>query len=88
MGSSGGVDRVRRRSWVPIERQRMRLLDGCLELLEDALARGQVGVDARLAQRLYRLLGDGGLVPDQRLEGRRVERVLDEVFALQARLLG
>jgi hypothetical protein len=88
MGSSGGAGQVKRRSWVPVERQRMRLLDGCLELLEDALARGQVGVDAGLARQLYRLLGDGGLVPDQRLEGRRVERVLDDVFALQAQLLG
>jgi hypothetical protein len=32
---------------------------------------------------LRKLLGYAGLIPDHRLEGRRVERVLDDIFALQ-----
>jgi hypothetical protein len=70
------------------ERSRMRALDNCLEVLEDALASNKVRVDGPLAFRLRHILGAGGLVPDHRLEGRRIERVLDDIFALQARLLG
>ena len=70
------------------ERARMRALDRCLQLLEDSLAAGKVRVDAPLGFRLRHLLGDGGLIPDHRLEGRRVDRVLDDIFALQARALG
>ena len=70
------------------ERARLRALDRCLELLETALAEGQVRVDGPLAYRLRHLLGSAGLIPDHRLEGRRIDRVLDDVFALQARLLG
>jgi hypothetical protein len=66
----------------------MQALDRCLVLLEDALFKGQVRVDGRLGFRLRHLLGDGGLIPDHRLEGRRVDRVLDDIFALQARTLG
>jgi hypothetical protein len=66
----------------------MRALDQCLHVLEDALAEGRVRVDGPLAYRLRHMLGAGGLIPDHRLEGRRVERVLDDIFALQARLLG
>lgn len=66
----------------------MQALDRCLQLLEDALAEGQVRVDGSLGFRLRHLLGDGGLIPDHRLEGRRVDRVLDDIFALQARALG
>jgi hypothetical protein len=66
----------------------MQALDRCLQLLEDALAEGQVRVDGPLGFRLRHLLGDGGLIPDHRLEGRRVDRVLDDIFALQARALG
>jgi len=71
-----------------IERNRMRTLDLCLQLLEDALASGQVRVDGPLAYRLRHLLGAGGLIPDHRLEGRRIDRVLDDIFDLQAQLLG
>lgn len=70
------------------ERSRMRALDQCLQILEDALADGKVRVDGPLAYRLRHILGAGGLVPDHRLEGRRIDRVLDDIFALQARLLG
>ncbi len=41
-----------------------------------------------MAYRLRHLLGAGGLIPDHRLEGRRIDRVLDDVFELQSRLLG
>ena len=70
------------------ERARMRALDLCLQLLEDALAEGKVRVDGPLGFRLRRLLGAAGLIPDHRLEGRRIDRVLDDIFALQARVLG
>ncbi len=73
---------------VGVDRTRMRALDRCLQLLEDALAEGRVRVDGPLAFRLRHLLGAGGLVPDHRLEGRRIDRVLDDIFTLQARLLG
>ena len=72
----------------PAVRARVRALDHCLHLLEDALAGGQTRVDARLGFRLRHLLGAAGLVPNHRLEGRKVERVLDDIFELQARLLG
>jgi TolB-like protein len=29
-----------------------------------------------------------GVIADHRLEGRRIDRVLDDIFALQAQLLG
>ena len=70
------------------ERARMRALDRCLQLLEDALAEGKVRIDGPLGFRLRHLLGDGGLIPDHRLEGRRTDRVLDDIFALQAQVLG
>jgi hypothetical protein len=70
------------------ERSRLAALDRCLQLLEESLAAGKVRVDAPLGFRLRHLLGEGGLIPDHRLEGRRVERVLDDIFALQARILG
>jgi hypothetical protein len=66
----------------------MRALDRCLQLLEDQLAEGKIRVDGPLGFRLRHLLGDGGLIPDHRLEGRRIDRVLDDIFALQARVLG
>jgi hypothetical protein len=66
----------------------MRSLDQCLQVLEDALAEGKARIDGPLAYRLRHILGAGGLIPDHRLEGRRIERVLDDIFALQARLLG
>ncbi len=64
-------------------RHRLQILDQCLVLLEEALEKGQLRVDARLGLKLRKLLGLAGLIPDHRLEGRRVERVLDDIFALQ-----
>jgi hypothetical protein len=69
-------------------RPRLLALDRCLQVLEDALADGKGRVDAPLAGRLRQLLADAGLIADHRLEGRRTERVLDDIFELQARLLG
>ncbi len=67
---------------------RLAALDRCLQRLEDALAGGQLRVDARLGTELRQLLADAGLIPDHRLEGRRIDRVLDDIFALQGQLLG
>ncbi|HLQ60885.1 MAG TPA: hypothetical protein VK131_03385 [Candidatus Acidoferrales bacterium] len=67
---------------------RLKALDRCLHLLEEALAAGQERIDGSLGARLRRLLGRAGLVPDHRLEGRRTARVLDDIFELQERLLG
>lgn len=72
----------------PEERHRLRALDACLELLENALADSRLRVDGPLAYRLRHLLGAGGLIPDHRLEGRRIDRVLDDIFELQAKMLG
>lgn len=72
----------------PPKRTRLRALDACLELLEEALAQGRTRVDGQLALHLRQLLGAGGFVPDHRLEGRRIERVVDDVFGLQSRILG
>jgi hypothetical protein len=72
----------------PDRRQRLLALDRCLVILEEALERGQVRVDARLGAQLRELLGKAGLVPDHRLEGRRVERVLDDIFVLQEEAVG
>jgi len=70
------------------DKARLQALDRCLHLLEEAQAAGQQRIDGRLGARLRRLLGRAGLVPDHRLEGRRTARVLDDIFALQERLLG
>ena len=69
-------------------RLRMLALDRCLVLLEEALLKGQARVDAPLGSRLREMLGTAGLIPDHRLEGRRTDRVLDDIFELQAQLLG
>jgi hypothetical protein len=69
-------------------RQRLQILDQCLVLLEESLERGQLRVDAPLGLKLRKLLGHVGLIPDHRLEGRRVERVLDDIFALQEDVSG
>jgi len=69
-------------------KSRLAALDLCLQLLEDALASGQVRVDAQLGSRLRLQLGQAGLIPDHRVEGRRTDRVLDDIFELQAQLLG
>jgi len=69
-------------------RQRLQILDQCLVILEEALEAGQVRLNAPLSDKLRNLLGQAGLIPDHRLEGRRIERVLDDVFALQEESLG
>ena len=69
-------------------RVRLLALDRCLVLLEEAQLRGKARVDAPLGNQLRELLGHAGLIPDHRLEGRRTDRVLDDIFELQARLLG
>ena len=50
--------------------------------------RGQLRVDGPLGLTLRRYLDRAGVIPDHRLEGRRIDRVLDDIFALQAQLLG
>ncbi len=69
-------------------RSRLLALDRCLVLLEEAQLRGQARVDAPLAINLRQLLAEAGLIPDHRLEGRRTDRVLDDIFELQGQLLG
>ncbi len=70
------------------EKARIHALDRCLQLLEDALAGGKLRVDAPLGFQLRHMLGAADLVPGHRLEGRRIERVLDDIFELQGQLLG
>lgn len=70
------------------DRSRLLALDRCLQVLEDALLKGKGRVDAPLANNLRTLLGHAGLVPDHRLEGRRTERVLDDIFELQGQVMG
>lgn len=70
------------------ERARLLALDRCLQVLENALLEGKERVNAPLADSLRSLLGQAGLIPDHRLEGRRTERVLDDIFALQAKVMG
>ena len=67
---------------------RLLALDHCLLLLEEALAAGKGRVDGPLGAQLRRLLGQAGLVAAHRLEGRRTDRVLDDIFALQEQVLG
>jgi hypothetical protein len=69
-------------------RARQLALDRCLQLLEDAQLRGQSRVDGPLGTKLRRHLERAGVIADHRLEGRRVDRVLDDIFGLQAHLLG
>ena len=69
-------------------RGRLLALDRCLSMLEEAQLTGRARVDIQLGNRLREQLGRAGLVPDHRLEGRRADRVLDDIFELQARLLG
>lgn len=69
-------------------RIRMRSLDACLQVLEDALLAGRTRVDAGLGVQLRSFLGNAGLIPDHRLEGRKVQRVLDDIFELQELVLG
>jgi hypothetical protein len=69
-------------------RIQMRWLDACLQVLEDSLLSGRTRVDAGLGVQLRTFLGSAGLIPDHRLEGRKVQRVLDDIFDLQERILG
>jgi hypothetical protein len=63
-------------------------LDRCLQLLEEAQVTGRSRVDGPLGTSLRSYLERAGVIADHRLEGRRIDRVLDDIFALQARLLG
>ena len=69
-------------------RSRQVALDGCLLLLEEAQVRGQSRIDGELGVALRKNLEHAGVIADHRLEGRRIDRVLDDIFALQAQLLG
>jgi hypothetical protein len=73
---------------VRAHRSRQLALDRCLQLLEEAQIRGQSRIDGPLGGLLRRQLEQAGLLVEHRLEGRRVDRVLDDIFALQAHLLG
>jgi len=69
-------------------RLRQLALDRCLEILEEAQIKGQTRVDGPLGTRLRKALEHSGVIAEHRLEGRRIDRVLDDIFALQAQLLG
>jgi hypothetical protein len=69
-------------------RSRQLALDRCLQLLEEAQVRGQARIDGPLGALLRRYLERAGLIADHRLEGRRIDRVLDDIFSMQAQLLG
>ncbi|MEO8744602.1 MAG: hypothetical protein ABI334_03465 [Candidatus Dormiibacterota bacterium] len=69
-------------------RARQMALDLCLQLLEEAQVRGQTRIDGQLGTELRSHLERAGVIADHRLEGRRIDRVLDDIFALQALLLG
>jgi hypothetical protein len=56
--------------------------------LEEAQVRGQSRIDGPLGAALRRHLERAGVLAEHRLEGRRIDRVLDDIFALQAQLLG
>jgi hypothetical protein len=69
-------------------KSRQLALDRCLQLLEEAQVRGQARIDGSLGASLRRNLERAGVIADHRLEGRRIDRVLDDIFAMQAHLLG
>jgi hypothetical protein len=73
---------------MPAHRAKQLALDRCLQLLEEAQIRGQGRIDGQLGASLRRQLERAGVIADHRLEGRRVDRVLDDIFGLQAQLLG
>lgn len=73
---------------VRAHRSRQLALDRCLQLLEEAQIRGKGRVDGPLGASLRLHLEHAGVIAEHRLEGRRVDRVLDDIFALQALLLG
>jgi hypothetical protein len=69
-------------------RLRQVALDRCLQLLEEAQVRGRTRIDGPMGTWLRSQLEHAGVIADHRLEGRRIDRVLDDIFALQAQLLG
>ncbi|MEA2655514.1 MAG: hypothetical protein QOI23_879 [Chloroflexota bacterium] len=69
-------------------RLRQLALDRCLQLLEEAQVHGRSRVDGPLGTSLRTYLERAGVIADHRLEGRRIDRVIDDIFALQAQLLG
>jgi hypothetical protein len=69
-------------------RVRQLALDRCLQLLEESQVRGQTRVDGPLGVALRKQLERAGVIAEHRLEGRRIDRVLDDIFTLQAQLLG
>ncbi|TMD94376.1 MAG: hypothetical protein E6I72_13240 [Chloroflexi bacterium] len=73
---------------VRAHKSRQVALDRCLVLLEEAQMRGQSRIDGQLGTALRKNLERAGVIADHRLEGRRIDRVLDDIFALQAQLLG
>ena len=73
---------------IPGHRVRQRALDRCLQILEEAQVKGKARVDGRLGSALRWQLERAGIMAEHRLEGRRVDRVLDDIFTLQAQLLG
>lgn len=73
---------------VRAHRSRQIALDRCLQLLEEAQVRGQARIDGVLGAALRKHLEQAGVIADHRLEGRRTERVMDDIFGLQAALLG
>jgi len=73
---------------VRAHRTRQLALDRCLQLLEEAQVRGQIRIDGPLGAALRRHLERAGVLAEHRLDGRRIDRVLDDIFALQAQLLG
>ena len=73
---------------LPAHRSKQIALDRCLQLLEEAQVRGQARIDGPLGASLRRHLERAGVIADHRLEGRRIDCVLDDIFGLQAQLLG
>ena len=69
-------------------RLRQLALDRCLQLLEEAQVGGHSRIDGPLGALLRIQLERAGVIADHRLEGRRIDRVLDDIFSLQAQLLG
>ena len=69
-------------------RLRQLALDCCLQLLEEAQVGGRSRIDGPLGTSLRSQLERAGVIAEHRLEGRRIDRVLDDIFALQAQLLG
>jgi hypothetical protein len=69
-------------------RLRQVALDRCLQILEEAQMLGKSRVDGPLGAVLRQQLERSGVIAEHRLEGRRIDRVLDDIFTLQAQLLG